>query len=114
MIEAILLLLIIAAFFQKFGKKWIFHLIINLVMYLFYIGLWIVMFVPKDPNEHHGDSALGFALFTLISVPFYLMFNIFSILHARKIFDKRIENINKLGLAICILHVLIFCGLLII
>ena len=72
------------------------------------------MFMPKDPNLHHGDSVLGFTLFTLFSVPFYMIFNIFSILFARKIFDKRIENINKLGLAICILHVLIFCGLFII
>lgn len=83
-------------------------------MYLFYLGLWILMFTPKGQDQHHGDSALGFALLTLISAPFYLIFNVFSTLYGRKISDKRIENINIAGLAIFILHVFIFCCLLLI
>jgi hypothetical protein len=109
MIEVVFLLIVITIFFQKFGKKWIFHLLLNLIMYLFYCFLWVIILIPKDPEQHHGDSGLGLGLFTLITAPFYIIFNIFSIVYSRKISNKRIQNINSIGLIICILHILIFC-----
>lgn len=95
--------------FEKFGNKWFFHLTINLLMYLFYCFLWVVILIPKDSNQHHGDSGLGFGLLTLVTAPFYIFFNVFSIVYSRKISNKRIQNINTIGLIICILHIVIFC-----
>jgi hypothetical protein len=111
MIEVILLLIVVVTLFRKFREQWVFHLIMNLLMYLFYCLLWVMILIPKNLDEHHGDSGLGFGLFTLMTAPFYIVFNVFSIVYSRKILNKRIQNINSIGLIICILHVIIFCFL---
>lgn len=111
MIEIIFSLIAIYVAFKRFGKLWTFHLIMNLVMYLFYCFLWAVILIPKNLDVHHGDSGLGFGLFTLITAPFFIAFNVFSILYSRKISNKKIQNINSIGLIICVFHVIIFCSL---
>lgn len=107
-IKLILLFLFFGFIFQKFGKNWKFHLVLNILMYGFFLYLWFIMLIPKSHIEHRGDPGLGFGLLTIWLAPIFILINLFSIFYAKKINDKKIYRINIIALIFCFLHIVLF------
>ena len=88
-IKLILLFLFFGFIFQKFGKNWKFHLVLNILMYGFFLYLWFIMLIPKSHIGHRGDPGLGFGLFTIWLAPIFILINLFSIFHAKKLMIRK-------------------------
>ncbi len=106
----IALVIIIALLFYFFGKNSIFHIILNIFMYLFYAWLWFILVIPKDENELvRGDIGLGFAFLTFFTAPIYILINGISLYYFRKKNHLKIAKIHAIGLVLCLMHLLVFC-----
>ncbi|WP_310557200.1 hypothetical protein [Flavobacterium sp.] len=113
-IEFLIFLLFSFYWLNKYKHKISLHLIVNIIMYGFYAFLWWMMYQPYS-NPHHGDKGLGFAFFTIFTIPFYLLINIFNVVRNRKRIDlkeKKVFNINLVGLILGLTHLGVFLFLI--
>lgn len=101
------LVLILVLLFYYFGKYTVFHIFLNLLMYLFYVWLWLLILIPKDETQIvRGDNGLGFVFLTIVTVPIYLLINTISMYYYRKVNQMRIAKIHAIGFVLCVLHIL--------
>jgi hypothetical protein len=106
--EYLVIILILGSIIFKFREKWLFSLFLNICMYSFYLWLWYVL-LNHHKNIYRGDSGLGFAFITFITMPFYIIVNISFLIYSFKIkLLNKTFVINLIGLIFCIIHLITF------
>ncbi len=109
-LEFLIFLVISFYLLIKYKNRIGLHLVINLIMYGFYVFLWWMMYQPFS-SPQHGDKGLGFAFMTIGTIPFYLSINIFNAIKNRKKLDinqKNVFYIHIIGLILGVSHLSVF------
>lgn len=112
MIALFLLAYVLIAFFALvaiFEKNLRLHIIINTLMYGYYVWLWYErLFLSADVKAAWIGFSLG--INTIFTAPFYIIFHLLAIYKSWRLENKIIFYINIAGLILCAIHLIAVFG----